>query len=377
MGIPLTRFEILAFFLLILKYVQKYGYKLYVDLIKEDIDYENVPETTAVNDFIIIHEIMLDSLLYASIISSGFLSRSTFDESFSKLLILMLVGCCLLVITGIVFCGITVYHSFGIKNEVLKISSTVLSFCSELLFLFNMLFESPVPLVLSIFCDFTITFVVDIFFVFLPQSDVHVLISCCEILVHFIYIVIHHNVLNKFVLSKNLQLVKDISFTYFLFVFDALLTKLIFQFGFLQFLNSDFLLFWSLFSFNQSICLVFSCSNVEFSRYLFSKSNLDYFKLILLSVTFTICFCLPLTYFVFEDLNFLFPVTVTDEFFNTCLVIIPLNFCSFVGDVFNMFFLVNCRYLHVFVKNLVLNLLSLLMCILFFFNVVLMLKCND
>ena len=148
MDIPLTRFEILAFFLLILKYVQKYGYKLYVDLIKEDIDYENVPETTAVNDFIIIHEIMLDSLLYASIISSGFLSRSTFDESFSKLLILMLVGCCLLVITGIVFCGITVYHTFGIKNEVLKISSTVLSFCSELLFLFNMLFESPVPLVL-------------------------------------------------------------------------------------------------------------------------------------------------------------------------------------------------------------------------------------
>ena len=120
----------------------------------------------------------------------------------------MLVGCCLLVITGIVFCGITVYHSFGIKNEVLKNSSTVLSFCSELLFLFNMLFESPVPLVLSIFCDFTITFAVDILFVFLPQPVVHVLISCCEILVHFIYIVIHHNVLNKLSFLRIFSLLK-------------------------------------------------------------------------------------------------------------------------------------------------------------------------
>ena len=145
MVIPSTRFEILAFFLLILKFVQKYGYKLYFDLIKEDIDYEDVPATLPVNDFIIVEEIMLDSLLYASIISSGFLSRGFFDESFSKLLILILLGCCFLVMTGIVFCSIIVYHSLGIKNEVLKISSVVFTFCSELLFFFDMLFESPVP----------------------------------------------------------------------------------------------------------------------------------------------------------------------------------------------------------------------------------------
>ena len=103
MGIPLTRFEILAFFLLILKFVQKYGYKLYFDLIKKDIDYEDVPATLPVNHFIIVEEIMLDSLLYASIISRGFLSRGSFDESFSKLLILILLGCCFLVMIGIVF----------------------------------------------------------------------------------------------------------------------------------------------------------------------------------------------------------------------------------------------------------------------------------
>ena len=133
MVIPSTRFEILAFFLLILKFVQKYGYKLYFDLIKEYIDYEYVPATLPVNHFIIVEEIMLDSLLYAGIISSGFLSRSSFDESFSKLLVLILLGSCFLVMTGIVFCSILVYHSLGIRNKVLKIFSVVFTFCSELL----------------------------------------------------------------------------------------------------------------------------------------------------------------------------------------------------------------------------------------------------
>ena len=96
MVISSTRFEILAFFLLILKFVQDYGCKLYFDLIKEDIDYEDVPATPPVNHFIIVEEIMLDSLLYASIISSGFLSRGSFDESFNKLLVLILLGSCFL-----------------------------------------------------------------------------------------------------------------------------------------------------------------------------------------------------------------------------------------------------------------------------------------
>ena len=188
MVISSTRFEILAFFLLILKFVQKYGYKLYVDLIKEDIDYEDVPATLPVNHFIIVEEIMLDSLLYASIISSGFLSRGSFGESFSKLLILILLGCCFLVMTGIVFCSIIVYHSLGIKNEVLKIFSVVFTFCSELLFFFNMLFESPVPLALTVLCDFVIRFAVNIFFVFFPPLVINILISFCEILVHLLYI---------------------------------------------------------------------------------------------------------------------------------------------------------------------------------------------
>ena len=137
----------------------------------------------------------------------------------------------------------------------MRTSTTLLSFCSQLLFLFNLLFESPIPIVLSI--------------------------------------VIHHDTLNKLVFSKNFQFVKDISFPYSLFFLDDLFTKLSFKFVFLQLLNSYFLLFWSVFSFNQSYCLVLSCANLEFVRYFFSKTSLDYAKITFLSFTFTICFCLP------------------------------------------------------------------------------------
>ena len=151
MVISLTRFEVVAFFLLILKIVQDYSCKLYFNLIKEDIDHKDVPETLPENHFIIVEKIIIDSLLYASIVSSGFLCQASFDESLNKLLALMLLGSCLLVMTGIASCSLLVYHSLGIRNEVLKIFLVAFTFCSELLFFFNMFFESSVPLALTVF----------------------------------------------------------------------------------------------------------------------------------------------------------------------------------------------------------------------------------
>ena len=121
MVLTLTRFEVLAFLLLICKFVQDYSCKLYFDLIKEDIDHKNVSETLPEDHFFIVEKIIIDSLLYASIVSSGFLFRASFDESLNKLLALMLLGSCLLVMTGIASCCLLMYHSLGIKDEVLKI----------------------------------------------------------------------------------------------------------------------------------------------------------------------------------------------------------------------------------------------------------------
>ena len=121
MVLTITRFEVLAFLLLICKFVQDYSCKLYFDLIKEAIDHKNVPETLPEDHFFIVEKIIIDSLLYASIVSSGFLFRASFDESLNKLLALMLLGSCLLVMTGIASCSLLAYHSLGIRNEVLKI----------------------------------------------------------------------------------------------------------------------------------------------------------------------------------------------------------------------------------------------------------------
>ena len=140
MVLTITRFEVLAFLLLICKFVQDYSCKLYSDLIKEDIDHKNVPEALPEDHFIIIEKIIIDSRLYSSIVSGGFLCRASFDESLNKLLALMLLGSCLLVMTGIASCSLLVYHSLGIRDEVLKIFSVVFTFCSELLFFFNMFF---------------------------------------------------------------------------------------------------------------------------------------------------------------------------------------------------------------------------------------------
>ena len=116
--------------------------------------------------------------------------------------------------------------------------------------------------------------------------------------------------------------------------------------------------------------MVISSSNIEFSRYFFSRSRLDFLSLILLFVIFTICYSLPLIFFISKDLSFLFPVPITHEFFNTCIMIIPLNYISFLGDIFTMYLLANCRYSQVLLKGFVLNLFSVLMCILFFCNII-------
>ena len=110
-----------------------------------------IPEALPEDHFIIIEKIIIDSRLYSSIVSGGFLCRASFDESLNKLLALMLLESCLFAMTGIASCSFLVYHSLGIRDEVLNIFSVVFTFCSELLFFFNMFFESSVPLALTVF----------------------------------------------------------------------------------------------------------------------------------------------------------------------------------------------------------------------------------
>ena len=154
MVLKATKFEVLAFLLLICNFVQEYFCKLYLNLVKEDVIHKNIPGDISEEDnvhknvqkflpedhFIIIEKIVIDSLLYSSIVSGGFLCRASFDDSLNKLLALMLLGSFLFVMTGIASCSLLMYHSLGIKDEVLNIFSVIFAFCSELLFFFNMFF---------------------------------------------------------------------------------------------------------------------------------------------------------------------------------------------------------------------------------------------
>ena len=77
MVLTITRFEVLAFLLLVCKFVQDYSCKLYLDLVKGDTDHKTVPEVLPEEDidhknalkvlpedhFIIIEKIVIDSLL--------------------------------------------------------------------------------------------------------------------------------------------------------------------------------------------------------------------------------------------------------------------------------------------------------------------------
>ena len=112
-------------------------------------------------------------------------------------------------------------------------------------------------------------------------------------------------------------------------------------------LNFVFYNFWLLI-FNKSYCLVLSYANLEFARYFFAKVDLDHVKVTFLCSIFIIGFCLPLMYFIWEDLDFLFPVTVNNDFYITCLITVPLNFFSLLADFFSIYFLVNAKFLFCF-----------------------------
>ena len=120
--------------------------------------------------------------------------------AFNKMLTLMSIGCCFFLTVGAIFCGIAAFQTFaGIENLILRISTAFLSYCSQLLFTFNLLCELQIPIILSFCCDFFIMFTFDIFFVSFSQTYVHIIIFCSEILVHLVCIVIHFDIQIKFV----------------------------------------------------------------------------------------------------------------------------------------------------------------------------------
>ena len=125
-------------------------------------------------------------------------------------------------------------------------------------------------------------------------------------MIHFVYIVLHHDVMNKFTISKNVQILNNVFFAFSVFFLNSLFTQLISKFGFLKFLDSEFLLFWSITSFNESYCMIFSFAVLEFVGFFFSKNTLDIVTFIFLSFTVCLCFFLPLIYFLSENLSFLF-----------------------------------------------------------------------
>ena len=120
MVLKVTKFELIAFSLLICKFVQEYFCKLYLNLVKEDVIHKNVPRDISEEDnvhknvqkflpedhFIIIEKIVIDSILYSTIVTGEFLCRASFDNSFNKLLALMLLGSFLLAMTGIASCSL-------------------------------------------------------------------------------------------------------------------------------------------------------------------------------------------------------------------------------------------------------------------------------
>ena len=108
---------------------------------------------------------------------------------------------------------------------------------------------------------------------------------------------------------------------------------------------------------------------LELLRFIFCRSNLDYCKISLLFVLYNLSFFLPLVVFIFEDLHFLIPFSVSSEFSYVCAFIIPLNYLSCCAQIMNMYLLSKSRYSEVILKNFVLNLLSVLMYLLFFFDV--------
>ena len=176
MRYPFSKFEMLALILLLIKYSQRYALRLFSTSIKRNIGYEEVIKNSAsfevseknfTSDFNTVFEIMIDSLPYVSVAVFGLFSKNSFNISFTKLLVFMITGCFLCIFLVTAFCGAAMYYLDEIKFQLLKISATFFSFCSQVLFVFNLIFETPIPLFLSILCNFLITLSIDIFFVYI------------------------------------------------------------------------------------------------------------------------------------------------------------------------------------------------------------------
>ena len=191
MVLKVTKFELIAFSLLICKFVQEYFCKLYLNLVKEDVIHKNIPGDLSEEDnvhknvrkflsedhYSMIEKIVVNSLLYSTIITGGFLCRDSFENSFNKLLALLLIGSFLLLISGMVSCSYLIYNSLDTMDELLKIFSDLLTFCSELLFFFNMFFKSSFPLALAVFCDPSNRLAVTILSSFINQVIIDICIS--------------------------------------------------------------------------------------------------------------------------------------------------------------------------------------------------------
>ena len=281
MRYPFSKFEMLALILLLIKYSQRYALRLFSTSIKRNIGYEEVIKNSAsfevseknfTSDFNTVFEIMIDSLPYVSVAVFGLFSKNSFNISFTKLLVFMITGCFLCIFLVTAFCGAAIYYLAEIKDQLLKISTTFFAFCSQVLFVFNLIFELPILLFLSILCNSLITLTVDIFFVF-SDLFVNLIISCIEYIIHFVYIVLHHDVMNKFTISKNVHILNNVFFAFSVFFLNSLFTQLISKFGFLKFLDSEFLLFWSITSFNESYCMIFLCSTTICWFLLFKKQS--------------------------------------------------------------------------------------------------------
>ena len=358
-----TKFELSILSLLIFNFAQDF----FFNLAKEDVIQRDIPDEDNVRHYVITTaRIVADSVLYSTVITGGLLCPDSFENSLNKLLVLIVIGCLLLFTSGLVSCVYFIYNSLDTMDEWLKIFLDILTLCNNFLFFFNMFFKSLIPIVLAVFCKFSVNLAVTILSSHIPQLIINICTSSCEVCIHLAFIFF----LNNSSFSLDLHIVKDIFSTYILFIFNSIFARIIFQFGYLSFLSSEFLLFWSLLVFNFSYCLTIFSPFLEFLQFIFCRSNLDYCKIGFLFVLYNLCFFLPLVVFIFDDLNFLIPFSVTSEFSYVCAFIIPLNYLSCCAQIMNMYLLSKSKYFEVFLKNFVLNLLSVLMCLLFFFDAV-------
>ena len=327
-----TKFELTIFLLLIFNFAQDF----FFNLAKEDVIQRDIPDEDNVRHYVITTaRIVADSVLYSTVITGGLLCPESFEISLNKLLVLIVIGCLLLFTSGLVSCVYLIYNSLDTMNEWLKIFLNILTLCNNFLLFFNIFFKSLAPIVLAVFCKFSVNLAVTILSSHIPELIINICTSSCEVCIHLAFIFFLHNSS----LSLDLHIVKEIFCTYILFIFNSIFARIIFQFGYLSFLSSEFLLFWSLLVFNFSYCLTIFSPFLEFLRFIFCRSNLDYYKIGFLFVLYNICFFLPLVVFIFDDLNFLIPFSLTSEFSYICAVIIPLNYLSCFADILTMFFI--------------------------------------